>query len=75
MTSVNITVTELNSSDPKEAFRWVVSRDGREVEFGVAADEDAAYAAAKPHFDILRAEMALLAAGVSSAPVKERTDS
>jgi hypothetical protein len=38
-----------------------VSRDGQEVEFGVAADENAAYEAAKPHFDRLRSEMAGLA--------------
>lgn len=62
MTSVNITVVELNQSEAKEGYRWAVTRNGREVESGVAADEEAAYAAAKPHFDILRAEMALPAA-------------
>lgn len=67
MTTVNITVVELDSSDQNAGYRWSVSRDGREVEFGVAADENAAYEAAKPHFDILRAEMALLARGRSEA--------
>lgn len=62
MTSVNITVVEQNPSDAKERYRWAVTRNGREVESGVAADEESAYQAAKPHFDILRAEMALLAA-------------
>lgn len=61
MTTVNITVIEIDPSDHKAGYRWSVSRDGREVESGMATDEDAAYEAAKPHFDVLRAEMALLA--------------
>lgn len=58
MTSVNITVADMGPSDSHQGWRWSVSRDGREIEFGLASDEDAAYEAAKPHFDRLRAEMA-----------------
>lgn len=58
MSSVNITVADVGPSDTNQGWRWSVIRDGEEVEFGLAVDEDAAYAAAKPHFDKLRAEMA-----------------
>ncbi|CAN1721911.1 protein of unknown function [Hyphomicrobium sp. 1Nfss2.1] len=57
MTSVNITVADIGPSDTNQGWRWSVNRDGEEVEFGLAADQDAAYAAAKPLFDRLRAEM------------------
>lgn len=55
---VTITVADVNATDPKAGCRWSVSQNGQEVEHGVAADEDAAYSAAKPLFDSLRAEMA-----------------
>jgi hypothetical protein len=58
MPTVNITVADVSTSDPKQGCRWAVSRDGQEIEFGVAADENAAYEAAKPLFDRLRSEMA-----------------
>lgn len=56
MTSVNITVAD--PGDLNGVWRWAVNRDGQEVDFGLALDEEAAYAAAKPLFDRLRAEMA-----------------
>ncbi len=59
MTTVNILVVELDPADSKEGYRWSVSRDGKEVECGLASDEDAAYEAAKSHFEILRTEMRL----------------
>lgn len=54
MTSVNITVVDAGT---QEGWRWSVTRDGQEVERGLAADEDTAYTAAKPHFERLRKEM------------------
>ncbi|MTD93523.1 hypothetical protein GIW81_04140 [Hyphomicrobium sp. xq] len=54
MTAVNITVVDAGTP---EGWRWSVTRDGHEVESGMAPDEDAAYTAAKPHFDRLRLEM------------------
>ncbi len=54
MTVVNITVVDAGT---EEGWRWSVTRDGHEIESGLAPDEDAAYAAAKPHFDRLRLEM------------------
>lgn len=60
MPAVSIAVSAIDGGDPKAGCRWAVSRDGEEIECGVAANEDAAYEAAKPHFDRLRAEMALL---------------
>lgn len=67
MTSVNITVADVGPSDTNQGWRWSVSRDGEEVEFGLADDQDAAYAAAKPLFDRLRAEMADPARGQPAA--------
>ena len=55
MTAVNITVVDAGTP---EGWRWSVTRDGHEVAFGLAPDEDAAYTAAKPHFDRLRQELA-----------------
>lgn len=74
MTSVNIAVADVGPSDTHQGWRWSVSRDGTEVEFGLAPDEDAAYEAAKPHFDRLRAEMAEHARGkpAQSAQRNER---
>ena len=54
MTAVNITVVDAGN---EVGWRWSVTRDGHEVAFGLAPDEDAAYTAAKPHFDRLRLEM------------------
>jgi hypothetical protein len=62
MTTVNITVVDAGTA---EGWRWSVTRDGHEVEFGLAPDEDAAYCAAKPHFERLRLEMFH---GAGSAP-------
>ncbi len=72
MSTANITVADVSGRDPKEGCRWSVSRDGKEVESGVAADENAAYEAAKPHFDKLRADMARLARG--NQPASGETD-
>lgn len=58
MSSVNITVADVGSGGMNLSWRWSVSLDGKEVESGLAPNEDAAYEAAKPHFDRLRAEMA-----------------
>lgn len=63
MTAVNITVVDAGTA---EGWRWSVTRDGHEVAFGVAPDEDAAYTAAKPHFDRLRLEM--FHGGLSAPP-------
>jgi len=69
MSSVSITVADVGPSDTNQGWRWSVNRDGKEVQFGLAADEDAAYAAAKPHFDRLRDEMAEHARRKPAAPV------
>ncbi|MFN3626215.1 MAG: hypothetical protein ACK4TP_19475 [Hyphomicrobium sp.] len=58
MSSVNITVADVGSGAPNLSWRWSVSLDGKEVESGLAENEDAAFEAAKPLFDRLRAEMA-----------------
>lgn len=63
MSSVNIAVADVGPSDANQGWRWSVIHDGKEVESGLAADKDAAYAAAKPLFDKLRAEMAEHARG------------
>lgn len=58
MPEVNIAVITVSDSDAKERCRWSVCRDGEEIVHGVALDEEAAYEAAKPHFERLRAAMA-----------------
>jgi hypothetical protein len=68
MTAVNITVVDAGTP---EGWRWSVTRDGHEVAFGLAPDEDAAYTAAKPHFDRLRLEM--VHGGPSAAPSEPRS--
>ena len=40
MTAVNITVVDAGT---EEGWRWSVTRDGHEIESGLAPDEDAAY--------------------------------
>jgi hypothetical protein len=61
MTAVSIAVVPITGGNPGESYRWSVSRDGEEVGSGVAADEDEAYEAAKPLFEMLRLKMASVA--------------
>jgi hypothetical protein len=61
MTAVSIAVVPIAGSNPRESYRWSVSRDGEEVGSGVASDEDEAYEAAKPLFEMLRSQMASVA--------------
>lgn len=58
MTAVSIAVAAIAGSNRAESYRWSVSRDGEEVAFGLASDEDEAYEAAKPLFEMLRSQMA-----------------
>ena len=58
MTAVSIAVVAVPGSNPGEGFRWSVSRDGGEVDWGTASGEDEAYEAAKPLFERLRKQMA-----------------
>ena len=61
MTAVSIAVIPITGSNPGESYRWSVSSDGQEVDSGVASDEDEAYEAAKPLFEMLRSQMASVA--------------
>jgi hypothetical protein len=61
MTAVTIAVVPITGSDTGESYRWSVSRDGEEVGCGIASDEDEAYEAAKPLFEMLRSQMASVA--------------
>ena len=70
MTAVNITVVDAGTP---EGWRWSVTRDGHEVASGLAPDEDAAYTAAKPHFERLRREMFHGDTSVPPAPSEPRS--
>lgn len=61
MPAISIAVVPLAGNDPGETYRWSVSRDGEEVGCGIAADENEAYEAAKPLFEMLRLQLASVA--------------
>jgi len=61
MTAISIAVVPIAGGNQGESYRWSVSRDGEEVGFGIAYDEDEAYDAAKPLFEMLRSQMASVA--------------
>lgn len=75
MPAVTITVAAIDGGDAKVGCLWTVSRDGEEIECGVAADEDAAHEAATPHFERLRAGMANLARNRADARCAMRQSS
>lgn len=57
MPSVNLDVSEVEDAEPHSRWRWSVSKDGVEVHNGTEAEKDAAFEAAKPHLERLRAAL------------------